>query len=78
MLVIPSRESFLVRWSQLPLDGVYYSLTSVEDSVAVDLGDEREQKVSLQLFLYTRIITCGLLCLCIRVSVLIQRHRKAT
>ena len=76
MLVIPSRESFLVRWSQLPLDGVSYSLRSFSGNVAVDLGDNREQTVSLQLFLYTRIITCWLLSLCIRVSVLIQRPRK--
>ena len=56
MLVIPSRESFLVRWSQLPLDGVYYSLTSVSDNVAVNLNNASVQKVSLQLFLNEYII----------------------
>ena len=46
MLVVPSLQSFQIRLSQLPLDGVSYSLTSVTDGIAVDLGDAAVQQVS--------------------------------
>ena len=47
MLVVPSLESFHIRLSQLPLDGVSYGITSVADGIEVNLGDAAVQQVSI-------------------------------
>ena len=55
MLVVPSLESFQIHLSQLPIDGVSYSLISVADGIAVNLGDAAVQQVSVDV--HTFILT---------------------
>ena len=56
MLVVPSLQSFQIYLSQLPLDGVSYSLTSVteNENIVVNLGDAAVQRVSPVLHSFIR------------------------
>ena len=55
MLVVPSLESFQIHLSQLPIDGVSYSLIYVADGIVVNLGDAAVQQVSVDV--HTFILT---------------------
>ena len=70
LLIIPSKNDFFVRWSQLPMEGVSYSLRTASTNAAVSLTDMARMQNSKHLrtypFIHVYLLhVCGCCAVCV-------------